>query len=118
MILTFTLVAEALMTASLVPSGENRTRPGGVDCESSSCVAALPGFWIQITSAPVRLDMKASVPSGAKLGDQVRPLAASTTSGSAVGVGARRARLTRLMSVTIARALPPTATLPVGVAVA
>ncbi len=63
-----------------------------------------PGFIIQIELVPERLDRKASVPSGAKLGDQVRPLAASTISGAAAQAqNPARARFERLISVSSAK---------------
>src|SRR5579863_3529876 len=96
----------AKTAASLLPSGEKAMRNTTARPASKNGAGAAPGFISQIALVPERLERKASVPSGAKLGDQDMPLAGSMISGWLTGVGLTRARFSRLGSVSNASRPP------------
>ena len=70
-----------IITINRDPSGENLSTFNSVIPPSKSCVGAVPGFMIHIALVPERLEMKARVPSGVKVGEIVVPLAGSMISG-------------------------------------
>ena len=99
----------ATPTANRVPSGENAVKAIRRKPKSNSSAGGAPGFMIQMALVPERLEMKASVPSGAKVGVEVMPLAGSMMSGCAAGAMMARARFARLLSVSRANRPPPNA---------
>ena len=58
---------------------------------------------VQTALVPERLEMKASVPSGAKVGAEVMPWAGSMMSGWAAGVMLARTRFARLVASSFQR---------------
>src|SRR5215471_3645729 len=89
------LVIGVIVMASRVPSGEKFKPRRAAKPASKIGTGTAPGFLIQMALVPERSEIKAKVPSGAKVGELVMPLAGSMISGWAIGAGLARARLFR-----------------------